>query len=82
VPVVPVPGSTVAPEPVVVAFVVLLTTGPVAEPVRMPTVNWSVSAARALPRALVSLNVGGLALLAMVQVILAPTAGTIELLPV
>ncbi len=41
VPVVPLPAVIVDPVPVVVEFVVLFTTGPVALPVWIATVNWS-----------------------------------------
>ncbi len=57
-PVVPVPPVTADPAPVVVEFVVTLTTGPLALPVWMATVNWSVDAFRLPPNALAKVICG------------------------
>ncbi len=52
------PAVTVDPVPVVVELVVEFTTVPVALPVRICVVNWSVAASRAPPSALVTCRVG------------------------
>ena len=59
VPVVPEPAVTELVEPNVVELVVTFWTVPATPPVRIAVVNWSVSAIRLPPKALVRLMVVG-----------------------